>query len=116
MHRDTRPIGWIKAAKKDFGKFPQTARDRINTALTIAAEGRKADITKPLKGLGPGVMEIALRHQTNAYRAVYVTEIAGTLWVVHAFQKKSKTGVKTSKLDVELIRERLRRLRRELLQ
>ncbi len=61
-------------------------------------------------------MEIALRHQTNAYRAVYVTEIAGTLWVVHAFQKKSKTGVKTSKLDVELIRERLRRLRRELLQ
>ena len=54
MHRDTRPIGWIKAARKDFKKFPKAVRDRINTALTIAAEGRKADIAKPMKGLGSG--------------------------------------------------------------
>ena len=104
MNRDTRPIGWIKAARKDFEKFPKTARDRINAALTIAAEGRKADIAKPMKGLGSGVLEIALRHQTNAYRMIYVTEIAETLWVVHAFQKKSKTGIKTPKQEVDLIR------------
>ncbi len=74
----------------------------------------KADIAKPMKGLGSGVLEIALRHQTNAYRMIYVTEIAGTLWVVHAFQKKSKTGIRTPKLEIDLIRDRLRYLRKEL--
>jgi len=115
MNRDTRPIAWIRAAQKDFEKFPQSARDRINNALTIAAEGRMADIAKPMKGIGAGVMEIAIRHQTNAYRAVYVIELAGSLWVVHAFQKKSKSGIKTPKQDVDLIKERLKRLRKELL-
>ena len=114
MLPDTRPISWIKAARKEFDKFPVTVRDRINTALTIAAEGQKADVAKPMKGLGSGVFEIAVRHQTNAYRAVYVTEIAGDLWVLHAFQKKSKTGSKTPKSEIALIRERLRRLRQEL--
>ena len=61
-------------------------------------------------------MEIAVRYRTDAYRTVYVTEIVGTLWVVHAFQKKSKTGIKTPKSDIDLIRERVRRLRRELSQ
>ena len=116
MHRNTRSVGWIKAAQKDFRKFPKTVRERMLTALTIAAEGQRADIVKPMKGLGAGVMEIALRHQTNAYRAIYVTEIAGSLWVVHAFRKKSKTGIKTPKFEVDLIRERLKRLRKELLQ
>lgn len=88
----------------------------MGTALTIAAEGQKADIAKPMTGLGPGVIEIALRHKTNAYRAVYVVEIAGSLWVVHAFQKKSKSGIKTPKPEVDLIRDRLKRLRKELLQ
>jgi len=115
MNPDPRPIAWIRAAQKDFEKFPQSVRDRINNALTIAAEGRKADIAKPMKGIGAGVMEIAIRHQTNAYRAVYVIELAGSLWVVHAFQKKSKSGIKTPKQDVDLIKERLKRLRKELL-
>lgn len=69
-----------------------------------------------MKGLGPGVMEMALRHQTNAYRMIYVTEIAGALWVGHAFQKKSKTGIRSPKQEVDLIRDRLRRLRKDLLQ
>jgi phage-related protein len=98
MNRDTPPIGWI------------------NTALTIAAEGQKADIAKPMKGLGSDVMEIALRYQTNAWHIIYVTEIAGTLWVLQAFQKKSRTGIKTPKQEIDLIRERLKRLRKELLQ
>ena len=86
-------------------------RERMNTALTIAAEGGRADIAKSMKGLGPGVVEIVLRYRTDAYRAVYVTEIAGVLWVVHAFQKKSKRGIKTPKFEVDLIAERLKRLR-----
>lgn len=114
--RDTRPIGWISAARRAFEKFPEAVRDRVNAILTIAAEGGKADIVKPMKGFGPGVMEIALRYRTDAYRAVYVTEIAGELWVVHAFQKKSRTGISTPKAEIDLIRARLSRLRRELLQ
>lgn len=86
---------WYKTARKNFERFPKAVRDRINTALTIAAEGRKADIAKPMTGLGSGILEIALRHKTNAYRTVYAVEIAGALWVVHTFQKKSKTVIKT---------------------
>ncbi len=115
MNHDTRPIGWIRAARKVFETFPVIVRDRINTALTIAAEGGKADIVKPLKGLGPGVMEIAVRYRTDAWRVVYVMEVAGRLWVIHAFRKKSKTGTKTPKAEIDLVRDRLGRLKRELL-
>ncbi len=87
----------------------------MNTALTIAAEGGKADIAKPLKGLGSGVLEIAVRYRTGAYRVVYLTVMPDTLWVLHAFEKKSKTGIRTPKSDIDLIRTRLTRLRKELL-
>ena len=115
MGKDTRPVGWVRAARKTFEGFPKTVRDRVNMALTMAAEGGKADIAKPLRGLGSGVMEIAVRHRTDAWRVVYVTEIAGRLWVLHAFQKKSKTGVQTPKMEIDLVRARLGRLREELL-
>ena len=69
-----RPIGWVKAAQKAFLTFPDPVRDRVNTALTIAAQGAKADIAKPLRGLGSGVVEIAVRHRTNAWRVVYVRD------------------------------------------
>ena len=115
MGKDTRPVGWVRAARKAYEGFPKAVRDRVNTALTIAAEGGKADIAKPLRGLGSGVMEIAVRHRTDAWRVVYVTEIAGGLWVLHAFQKKSKTGVQTPKTEIDLVRARLKRLREELL-
>ena len=87
-----------------------------NTALTSAAEGGKADIAKPLKGLGPGVLEIALRFRTDAWRVVYVTEVAGTLWVVHAFRKKSKSGIRTPKAEIDLVKARISRLEKELVQ
>lgn len=115
MSGDTRPIGWIRAARRTYAKFPEPVRDRVNAALTITGEGGKADIAKPLRGLGSGVLEIAVRHRTGAYRVVYVTEIAGTLWVLHAFEKKSKRGIRTPKPEIDLVRARLARLRRELL-
>ena len=114
LNRDTRPVGWIKAARKTFETFPATVRDRVNTALTIAAEGGKADIAKPLKGFGPSVMEIAVRYRTDAWRVVYVAEMVGRLWVIHSFRKKSVKGIKTPKREIELIGSRLARLRREL--
>jgi phage-related protein len=111
MIRDTRSVSWIKAARKDFDKFPEEAQLEILNVLTIAAEGRKADIAKPMKGLGSGVFEIALAWRGNAYRAVYAVQIGADIWVVHAFQKKSKTGNKTPKQDIDLIVDRLKRLK-----
>lgn len=81
------------------------------TALTIAAEGGKADLAKPLQGLGSGVMEIALPFHGNAYRVIYALQIENDIWVVHAFQKKSTRGIKTPQREIELIKERLKRLK-----
>jgi len=114
MRRDTRTVSWVKAARKEFEKFPQRARIDLETALTVAAEGRRADIAKPMKGLGAGVFEIALRYRTDAYRVVYAVRIDADIWVIHAFQKKSPTGIKTPKQEIDLIRQRLRRLQEEL--
>ena len=97
-----------------YESFPETVRERINTALTIAAEGGKADIAKPLRGLGPDVMEIAVRYRTDAWRAVYVTRVGEALWVLHVFRKKSKTGIETPKSEIDLVRARLSRLKREM--
>lgn len=83
-------------------------------ALEIAAAGRKADIAKPLKGLGSGVLEIALEHRGDAWRSVYALELDEDIWVLHAFKKKSSTGIKTPKREIEKIRLRLRTLREEL--
>lgn len=81
------------------------------TALQIAARGQKADTAKPMKGLGSGVFEIALPHRGNAYRTIYAVRIGQDLWVVDAFQKKSKQGIKTPREDMDRIRSRLTRLR-----
>jgi phage-related protein len=111
MTRATKPISWIKAARKDFEKFPTDAQRICLTALTIAAEGGKADIAKPFKGLGSGVFEIALPLRGNAYRVLYAAQIGDEIWVVHAFQKKSTQGIKTPRHEIELIEKRLRNLR-----
>jgi len=114
VSRNTRPISWVKAARKDFEKFPEGARAEILRALTIAAEGRKADTAKPMKGFGSGIFEVALAWRGEAYRTVYALLIDQAIWVVHAFQKKSKTGIKTPKPEIDLIRHRLKRLKEML--
>ena len=83
-------------------------------ALTIAAEGGKADIAKPMQGLGSGVFEIALPFRGDAYRVVYVVQLATEIWVVHAFQKKSTQAVKTPKREIDLIQNRLGKLKEML--
>jgi phage-related protein len=112
--RKTRPISWLKAALKDFGKFPEQAQTICLNALTIAADGGKADIAKPLQGLGSGVMEVALPFDGDAYRVVYALQVGNDLWVVHAFQKKSTQGVKTPKHEIDLVKDRLKKLKEML--
>ena len=105
-----RQIRWVRDAKNEFRKFPEGVQRRMALALEIAARGETAGIAKPMKGLGSGVFEIALAHRAGAYRAVYAVKIGPDLWVVHAFQKKAKRGVKTPKHEIDLIRARLKRL------
>ena len=114
MIRKTRPVSWIKAARKEFEKFPATAQTICLRALTIAAEGGKADIAKPFRGLESGVFEIALPLLGNAYRVLYAVQFADEIWVVHAFQKKSTHGIKTPQHEIELIRNRLKQLKEML--
>jgi phage-related protein len=111
MTRKTRPVSWIKAALKEFQTFPEGARSICLAALTIAAEGSKADIAKPLSGLGSGVFEIALPFQRDAFRVVYAVQLAEEIWVIHAFQKKSTQGIKTPQREIDLVRDRLKRLK-----
>lgn len=108
---EPRPISWIKAARKDFEAFPSEVQLEALRSLTIAAEGEKADNAKPLTGLGSGILELVLRHRTDAFRVVYATQIGDDLWVVHAFQKKSTSGIKTPKHEIELVRTRIKRLK-----
>ncbi len=101
----------MAAARKEFESFPEGAKTVCLTALTIAADGGKADIAKPLKGLGSGVMEIALPYRGNAYRVVYAVQLGAELWVVHVFKKKSTQGIKTPKHEIDLVVERVKRLK-----
>lgn len=80
----------------------------------MAAEGGKADIAKPMQGLGSGVLEIALPFRGDAFRVVYAVQIGDDVWAIHAFQKKSRQGIRTPKHETDLIKERLKRLREVL--
>ena len=99
---------------RDFETFPAGAQSICLAALTIAAEGGKADIAKPLKGLGSGVFEIALPFRGDAFRVIYGVQIAEEIWVVHAFQKKSVRGVETPQREIDVVRQRLKRLKEAL--
>lgn len=113
MHR-LKPISWLKAARRDFEAFPVEVQVDAAGALTIAAWGGMADNAKPFKGVGSGVFEIALRHRGDAFRVIYAVQIGEAVWVIHAFQKKSKSGIKAPQAEVELIRDRLKRLKESL--
>ena len=112
--RPTRSISWLKAARNGFEKFPAGAQTTMLQALTIAAEGGKADIAKPFKGVDGGVYEIALKYRGDAYRAIYAVQLGPDLVVVDAFQKKSKTGIKTPQVDVDRIKQRIKWLKENL--
>ena len=112
--RSTRPISWLRAALKEFETFPEEAKSICLAALTIPAEGSKADIAKPIRGLGVGVFEIALGFRGNAFRVVYAVQLCDEIWVVHAFQKKSTQGIKTPKREIDLIKDRLKKLKENL--
>ncbi len=117
MDRAPKPVIWVGSSRKDLKAFPQRVRADIGQALYAAQMGETDPSAKPLKGFGgTKVMEIVERHDTNTFRAVYTAQFAGRIYVLHAFQKKSKSGIATPQRDIELIRRRLaeaQRLNRE---
>ena len=108
-----REIAWVKAARRASSSSRSPCSGGWPVRSTPPARGEMAEIAKPLRGLGSGVFEIALAYRTDAWRAVYAVRLGAAVWVVHAFQKKSKTGIKTPKQDIDVIRQRVRRLQEE---
>ncbi len=108
MSDNPKPIVWIGTSRRDLKTFPKQVRSDIGQALYSAQLGETDPATKPLKGLGgASVMEIVDRYDTNTYRAVYTVQFSEVIYVLHSFQKKSKSGIATPKKDIELIRRRL---------
>lgn len=108
-----KPLHWVGSAKKDYLAFPADVQDDMGYALGLAQLGGKHPHAKPWKGEGPGVFEIVEDHRGDTYRAVYTVRFAEAVYVLHAFQKKSKAGIKTPRDDVELIGERLKRAQQD---
>ena len=108
MSEKRRPLFWEGSSKKDFKGFPVPVQKDMGVALFIAQLGRTAGSTKPWKGLGSGVYELVEDHRGDTFRAVYAVQVADVVHVLHAFQKKSKSGIATPQLDVDLIEKRLK--------
>jgi len=99
---------WIGSSRRDLKAFPPEVKDVIGYALYQAQIGLKAPSVKPLRGFGgANVLEVVEDYRTDTYRAVYTVKFSDTVYVLHAFQKKSKKGIATPKPDLDLIKRRL---------
>ena len=107
QEHEIRPIVWIRSSHEDLKRFPSEVQDEMGYALYVAQIGDKHPKAKPLKGFS-GIMEIRSDYASNTYRAVYTTKIDDTIYVLHAFQKKSKRGIETPKKEINLIKRRLK--------
>src|SRR5579863_5090024 len=103
-----RPLDWVGSSKKDFLGFPERVVDEMAAALGLAQLGGTHPSAKPWKGQGPGVFELVEDHSGDTYRAIYTVRFNEVVYVLHAFQKKSPSGVRTSRPDIELIERRLK--------
>ncbi|VXD15527.1 conserved hypothetical protein [Planktothrix serta PCC 8927] len=101
-----RPLVWMGDSRQNIREFPETVRISIGYALQLVQAGETPLEAKPFKGVGSGVYEIIKRYDTDTYRAVYAVKIGEKIYVLHAFQKKSKKGIKTPQADVDLIKQR----------
>jgi phage-related protein len=108
-----KPVIWVGTSRKELRQFPAPVQDHVGYALFAAQQGGKHRDAKPLTGFGgAGVVEIVKDYRSDTFRAVYTLRFARAVYVLHVFQKKSKTGRKTPKGDIELIKKRLREAER----
>ena len=105
-----KPMIWVGSAKRELVAFPPDVVGAIGFALYEAQKGNKHPDAKPLHGFGgAGVLEVVENHDGDTYRAVYTVRLAGRVYVLHAFQKKSKHGIATPQVEIDLVKARLRR-------
>ena len=103
-----KPVVWIASSREDLRRFPRPVQKRMGDALFAAQVSEKHEHAKPLKGFGGAtVLEIVERYDTDAYRAVYTVALSEGVYVLHAFQKKSKEGRSTPQHDIAIIQQRL---------
>ena len=91
---------------KAIKAFPEAVQKLVGDELQLIQYGETPNDTKLFKGVGSGILEIAVRFDKNAYRTVLAVQLAQTIYVLHAFQKKSKAAIKTPKLDTDIIQQR----------
>jgi phage-related protein len=104
----------LGAPRANLASFPEDVKDAMGYAIYIAQRGGKHADAKPLQGFGgAGILEIVEDHAGDTYRVVYTVRLAGRIYVLHVLQKKSKTGIKTPKAEIDLIRSRLKRAEEE---
>lgn len=104
-----KPLVWMGDSLEALRGFPQAVREEIGFALYQAQRGDKHVSAKPLKGFGSGVLEVVSDHRGDTFRAVYTVRLAAKIYVLHVFQKKSKSGIATPRAILELVRRRLKR-------
>jgi phage-related protein len=97
---------WLGDSKKNIQSFPKGAQKLLGDELQLVQFGGMPKDAKPFKGIGGGVIELALRYASDAYRVVTAVQLGARIYVLHAFQKKSKKGIETPKRDIDLIRKR----------
>ena len=104
-----KPIKWVSSAKRDLDAMPEDVKDVFGHAIDLAQAGGKHQDAKVMTGFGSaGVLEVVEDHQGDTFRAVYTVKFAGWVYVLHCFQKKSKSGIATPKQDMDLINTRLK--------
>lgn len=104
-----KPVVWLGDSLRALKSFPAGVQDEVGYALFLAQRGEKHVSAKPLKGLGSGVLEVVSDYRGDTFRAVYTVRLADRVFVLHAFQKKSKQGIATPQAEIELIQQRLKR-------
>ncbi|RKU20115.1 hypothetical protein C6501_00565 [Candidatus Poribacteria bacterium] len=108
MNEAMKDVIWVGDSHTRVRSFPKAARTTVGRALQAAQSGSKHKNAKPLRGIGSGVLEITARYDTNTYRAVYTVKLGESIYVLHAFQKKSTRGIRTPKKEIDLIKQRLK--------
>ena len=108
MARPLRPLLWVASSKRDFREFPARVQDDLGFELYLAQTGQHPPSAKLLKGLGSGTVELVDDFDGDTYRAVYTVRFGGAIYVLHAFKKKSKRGVKTPQPEIDLVKRRLK--------
>jgi phage-related protein len=103
-----KPLHWVGSAKKDLLALPDEVIDDFGYALGAVQLGATPAQAKPWKGEGPGVLELVENHRGDTFRAVCTVRFAKAVYVLHCFQKKSPSGIKTAQSDIDLIHERLK--------